>query len=131
MNHVSTFILIDMSIERLCSIIKPFTFKEYLITKRPHITVFVAQFVSAVYLFPFAVCLRGKPFINTDNMRDYYVNTYSKMRGLSNVRIMWTTFCYIASPVLILTLNITISIALYRIVNTKKPVSHNGDSRGQ
>ena len=68
LNHMSTFILLAMSIERLCLLVKPFTFKEYLLTRRPKTTVFIASCVSAVYLIPFAVCLQVKSFFNTNNV---------------------------------------------------------------
>ena len=130
LNHMATFILIAMSMERLCMLIKPFTFKEYLLTKRPKTTVFVAACISAGYLVPFVVCLEKKPTINVDNMTLYMLTATRQCRTYLVYVLYVETFLFrFLSPLLVLSCNIAIPIAFHRVVKTKQPVSHNGVSR--
>ena len=130
LNHMSTFILLAMSIERLCLLVKPFTFKEYLLTRRPKTTVFIASCVSAVYLIPFAVCLQVKSFFNTNNITEYTLTSAPPCTTyLVYVLYVETFLLRFLSPVLVLICNIAIAIAFHRVVNTKQPMSHNSASR--
>jgi len=132
LSHIATFVLIAMSIERLCSLFKPFTFKEYVLTKRPKTVVVIASCISAVYLIPFVVCFRFEPIINTDNVTEYAFKASPQCNGrLKYVLHVETFLLHFISPVLVLVLNISIAIVYKRIIKPKNPCIHKRESGGQ
>ena len=130
LNHMSTCILLAMSIERLCLLVKPFTFKEYLITKRPKLTISVASLIGAAYLIPFVFCFEVEPIINAENITTYRVATIPHCREcITYVLYVETFMLRLISPALVLILNIAIPIAYYRVLKTQKPFFDKGASR--
>lgn len=128
LNHVSSVVLIIMSLERLMAIVSPYTVKNSAITKHPRFIVTVAFLASAVYVLPFAVCFQVKPFINKENKTDYITTLKPEtVQFFDKFHLVETIVLHFIAPVIVLVLNILLVLAFSRFqkqrpsIKTGKP----------
>lgn len=115
LNHISTALLIYMSLERLLALICPFKVKNSCLSKYPRVIIFATVVGSAVSLLPFVLSIRVVCFTNEENRTAYttalvpeYVDLFENFIFVQNILL------HFLCPIAILVLNLGIAISYSR-----------------
>lgn len=111
-DHISAATLILMSLGRLLSLMKPFTFKTFWTSKYPRALLCVSGLISALYLTPIVPCLEVTTYQTFDNKTHVALKISQRCDGFISIfqGINVCMMFYIA-PLSILILNSGIMIA--------------------
>ena len=123
LNHISSILLIFMSLERLMALMCPFTAKNSWLAKYPKLIVTVSSIVLAGYTIPFLTSLTLVPFSNFENRTEYavrvrpgYVNMFQKFMFFE------TIILHFVAPLVVMILNILIAVAYSRFLKQRSNV---------
>lgn len=116
---IASCVLILLSAERLFSLVRPFTFKEYFIVKHP-VTVFcICVFLSFAYTIPVAFCLEVTTELSAENATIYILATRPNMEGFMNNYLLFeAVVLHCLCPVALLAFNTALLIAYRRYQKT-------------
>ena len=120
LNHISSALLIIMSLERMMLLMFPFRNKRSVLTQFPKTILFLISVVSFSYLVPFIFCLGTKQIQTSSNATTYitYVKSeYLKLLGLFS--LIETIILHYVCPVIVLVTNVLFLVALSRRLNKR------------
>lgn len=130
--HISSFILITMSVERLLSLVRPFTFKAFCPTRHPRMTIFVCTMISITYLFPFALFFTVDSSLNADNQTEFFMTVKDNWKEeMNSMLYVETTIIHFVCPAAVLVLNIAIPAVFYQSLKTNAVYFRYETARGK
>lgn len=131
-SHFTVAIIIMMSLERLFSVLKPYTFLQFCIFTHPRRVLATSFVIFSIYLLPVTFCCEYVAYMDHKNKTFYQVQPRAEI---------WTFFhffafvhsigLYLFLPLCVLVINILIPIAYYSYTKRCEITSYNGAKRIQ
>lgn len=113
-SHFAVGIIIMMSLERLFSLLRPYTFSQFCLFRHPRRIMGVGFFISGVYLLPLAFCCETWTFTNNENQTVYEIVPRANFRMVFSFFVFFHSIAlFFVSPFFIFIINISIPIAYF------------------
>lgn len=129
-NHVSVYLLIIMSIERLMVFVYPMGRQNSFLSKYPYRVVFTGFFVFALYLLPFPISLQYVEIHTPQNKTAYKI---IRKEGFENVHkvgsLLELAVLQLIAPAIVFVVN-TLILIFYSRFLTKRATTLNTDKKG-
>lgn len=112
--HFTALIIIIMSFERLMSLIRPLTFSEIFLFRRPRLFLLLGFVLISIFLLPLPLCCEYVPLINYENKTVFYrFPREDFMWFIGYFVFAQSLLLHFLAPVCILLINVSIPIAYY------------------
>lgn len=132
LKHVSAFLLIVMSYERLMALWKPFRAKDSYLSKHPAIIITIIVVVSAVYIIPFFAGFRIVSYQTMDNITSHTTIIVPGYFPVFNVyTYIETIILHYICPALVFILNVMIIVVYSRHKKQRSSMRMNRSSDNQ
>lgn len=120
LNHISAFLLIIMSLERLWLFIHPLTHQESCLSKYPRTVLFSGILVFCIYALPFPLRFRRVDYLTSDNITTYSLTVDPDFKHLFEItQFVETVVLYYIDPFTVLFTNFAIMFAYSRYLKQK------------
>lgn len=120
LNHVSSALLIFMSLERFIALVSPFTVKDYKFSRYPGTFICVTLLLASIYLLPFILSVHVVAFENEENRTEYssepkrnYFIPFDKFLLFEAILLNYL------APLAVLTLNVMIVVTYSRYLKQR------------
>ena len=112
LNHMSSILIILMSMERFMALVSPFKVKHSYISRYPRTIIAVSFVLVSIYLLPFIISVHVVSFLNNDNLTEYdSVPKPSYFIPFDKFLIAEAVILNYLAPVTVLVLNVMIAVA--------------------
>ena len=132
LKHITSFLLIIMSFERLMAVLKPFTSKDSYLSRHPGAAITITVIVSAIYMIPFFIGFRVVTIRNPQNIT---IHTTIIESWYFDVFIVYTyvetVILHYICPAMVLSLNIMIAIVYARHTKQRSSMTMSKSSSNQ
>lgn len=120
LNHISTILLIFMSVERLMALVCPFTVKHSWLARYPRVIIFTSATLFAVYVTPFLFSLRLFEYTNSENRTEIGVRLKPEyFQFFERFMIIETIVLHYIAPSVVLVINIMTAVAYKRFLKQR------------